>query len=271
MFTTVSNNHIENFGKQLYDNTVYTNFSTVFPATAIWLSSARGAIIEGNTIAQTGSYANTSGIIGGEEPCAIRLSKADTYINGSTQCLVKDNIILDVPRPFLDQDGNSANRWDRNIYSGNSVPVIITPADSIVITPESKGSFTPTLAGTVGNFTTYDLQQGYYYRNGDVVNFEVYIDLSATTGGSGNISISGLPFAAKSTSPNAIPVCFSVLSSGQLSHSSASYTEFAGHINAGTTSVQLFEIGSSAILALTEARFGSNTRIAVAGSYICNS
>jgi hypothetical protein len=271
MFVTVADNHIENFGKQLYDETVYTNFSSDFPPSAIWLQSVVGANVHNNTIAQTGTYKDLTGIITGEEPCSIRLSKNANMIDGSSNCSVHDNIIIDVPRPFLDQTGNSGNRWKDNVYSGNSVPVIITPTNSIVINPDAKGTFTPVLAGSVANFTSYDLQSGSYYKHGDVCTFAVYIDLAAVTGGSGNITITGLPIAAKTSVPAAQALNLAVLASAQMTHSSASYTEFQASISAGSSVINLFEVGSNVILALTEARFGANSRIAVTGSFIVDS
>jgi hypothetical protein len=277
MFVTIADNHIENFGKQLFDETVYTNFSTDFPPTAIWLQSVLGANVHDNTIAQTGKYKDLTGIIAGEEPCAIRLSKNPNMIDGSKNCKVHDNNIIDVPRPFLDQTGNSANRWENNPYSGNSVPAIITPTDSILIEPDSKGSGTCLLKGTVGDFSSYDLHTYHWYKHGDVVTLAVYIDLAATTGGSGNITIGGYtpliggaPPAARTTAPASQALGFAVKTSGQLTHSAAGFTEFQADISAGGNIINLFEVGNNVILPLTEARFGGGTRMAITGSYIAN-
>jgi hypothetical protein len=61
-----------------------------------------------------------------------------------------------------------------------------------------EGSFTPVLGGSGGNPTSvvYSAQAGTYTRVGNVVTVFAYIGWSTYTGGSGNLQIIGLPFAA---------------------------------------------------------------------------
>jgi hypothetical protein len=79
MFVTVAANHIENVGKQLYDETIYMNFSIDFPQSAIWLQSALGATVHSNTIAKKGTYKDLTGILTGR----------------SKNCSVHDNIVIE--------------------------------------------------------------------------------------------------------------------------------------------------------------------------------
>jgi hypothetical protein len=55
---------------------------------------------------------------------------------------------------------------------------------------------------------------------------------------------------------------------GDITHSSATYTEFLAFLSGGTGTITLQQIGSGAVLALTDARFGANSRIGVSGSFI---
>jgi len=58
-----------------------------------------------------------------------------------------------------------------------------------------EGTWTPTLGGTTSNPTTsYYQQRGYYIKIGQLVHFEVFVQTSSTSGGSGTLTIEGLPF-----------------------------------------------------------------------------
>ena len=58
-----------------------------------------------------------------------------------------------------------------------------------------EGTWTPTLGGTSSNPTaSYYQQRGYYTKIGNLVHFECFVQTSSTSGGSGNLTIQGLPF-----------------------------------------------------------------------------
>ncbi|HEY3527460.1 MAG TPA: hypothetical protein VGK47_14790 [Nitrososphaeraceae archaeon] len=57
------------------------------------------------------------------------------------------------------------------------------------------GTWTPTITGSTGNPTpTYVTQEGNYVKIGRMVFIQFRIEVSALTGGTGNIQVSGLPF-----------------------------------------------------------------------------
>jgi hypothetical protein len=65
-----------------------------------------------------------------------------------------------------------------------------------------EGTFTPAVSGTTTAGTgTYSVQNGQYVKIGRLVQYQIYIVLTAHTG-TGNIAITGLPFTAI---PNAYP------------------------------------------------------------------
>lgn len=65
------------------------------------------------------------------------------------------------------------------------------------------GTFTPTLLASTGNPTvTYGTRYGNWVRQGSVVTFDLYLQTTVRTGGSGNLRVGGLPF----TFPRTIPL-----------------------------------------------------------------
>jgi hypothetical protein len=63
-----------------------------------------------------------------------------------------------------------------------------------------EGTFTPTLTGSSSNpSVTYSGQEGHYTKVGNLISFQIRVHTSAYSGGSGNLYISGLPFASSSS------------------------------------------------------------------------
>jgi hypothetical protein len=148
-------------------------------------------------------------------------------------------------------------------------PSIIAGANSSVTLAGANTPITalyvPTLQGTTGDATAYDIRQGRYTKQGNVCTFEIYIDLNATTGLSGNASVS-LPFPA-AVNPNIVSVNFTPVNDN-VTHSATTYTEYVGLISGNTSAVGLYEVGTGNPLQMTAARFGANARFVVSGTYI---
>jgi len=86
--------------------------------------------------------------------------------------------------------------------SGKGIDFSITshPAGmtSELLADYEEGTFTPTISGsTTAGSGTYNAQGGLYTKVGNIVNVQIYINLSAHTG-TGNILITGLPFTSAS-------------------------------------------------------------------------
>jgi len=61
-----------------------------------------------------------------------------------------------------------------------------------------EGTWTPTYGGLTSNPTTgYSVQVGNYVRIGNLVHVSFELDGSGFSGGSGNLTIDGIPFSAK--------------------------------------------------------------------------
>lgn len=109
--------------------------------------------------------------------------------------------------------------------SGNTVlsnsPTLVTPtlgaalATSIkfgsgtVLSYYEEGTFTPSFTGSGGNPTvTYSTQSGKYFRIGNQVTVFIGLVTSAASGGSGNLGISGLPYAVGGAPNNLTSISF---------------------------------------------------------------
>jgi len=62
-----------------------------------------------------------------------------------------------------------------------------------------EGTFTPSYTGSGGNPTVvYSTQSGIYTKVGRLVTFKISLVTTSSSGGSGNLGVNGLPFAASS-------------------------------------------------------------------------
>jgi hypothetical protein len=83
--------------------------------------------------------------------------------------------------------------------SGKGIDFSATPGTgtSELFADYEEGTFTPAWTGSSGNPTvTYTTQTGQYTKIGNIVYFNLTLNSSAQSGGSGNLGISGLPFTS---------------------------------------------------------------------------
>lgn len=114
------------------------------------------------------------------------------------------------------------------------------PNESATLAVEERGSFTPAITGTSSaGVGTYSTRWGYYTRIANRVLFTVYFVWTAHTG-TGNISITGLPFATNSSNGIA---AFSGYSDG-LALSSASI--FMWNIGNNSTTIGITQYSPTA-------------------------
>jgi len=70
-----------------------------------------------------------------------------------------------------------------------------------------RGTFTPVIVGSTTNPTVvYSSQNGNYVKIGQLVYFNIFINITSVSGGSGSVYINGLPFTSLSTGSPAPPV-----------------------------------------------------------------
>jgi hypothetical protein len=99
-----------------------------------------------------------------------------------------------------------------------------------------EGTFTPTIvAETPASGTTYSTQVGRYVKIGRMVQIEISINLSSKgAGGSGLVSVSGLPFTSVTVSNN-----FPNFGIAMAPVTSPAGGQITGQVNSGTAVVQL--------------------------------
>lgn len=121
----------------------------------------------------------------------------------------------------------------------------------------ATGTWTPTLLGSTSNPTnTYTVQVGSYVKIGVLVIVSFHVRISNTSGGSGNIRIGGLPFAAKTLSNY-----FAVGTVEALVDLSAGNTAILIEIASGAQYIDLIQYGDNtggAYIGLAALSFTSN-------------
>jgi len=136
-------------------------------------------------------------------------------------------------------------------------------------TYDVEGSFTPAVTlATVGDLSTsYVVQVGTYARSGNIIHVEIALNFTPTfTTGSGEISITGLPFTSDTGSAVA-SLAVNGMSGVALS---SGRTFLAGRIPSNTTIINMIEMGSAvANLSLTDVALTSAapTIINLSGTY----
>jgi hypothetical protein len=109
------------------------------------------------------------------------------------------NIISFTQALTLNSNGNLALQGGTTSASGVGVTFPASQSastDANCLDDYEEGTFTPVISGTTTSGTgTYSVQNGAYVKIGNLVQYQIYIILTAHTG-TGNITITGLPFTA---------------------------------------------------------------------------
>lgn len=138
--------------------------------------------------------------------------------------------------------------------------------------PFEQGTFTPSLTGSTGapSSVSYTSRHGHYLRIGNMVWFNLYMNPSGYTGGSGNIRIGGLPFNFTTGvgRPNAFAVRVSTITwaSGNAPHQ---YPIADGIAGSDRIAIYRSASGSSIVeIPLSAVPGNSGSSIAVSGAYM---
>jgi hypothetical protein len=168
------------------------------------------------------------------------------------------------------QYDESAAKWDfqaktlqttAGVYIGGS-------AAANLLDDYEEGTFTPTLTGasTPGTGQAYTTQQGNYTKIGNVVNFNINLDLSSVGTAAGTLQIEGLPFTAADTAGSQQAAVI-----GNLDHIdlTAGKTWAAPLIIDNAAYLIILEHGDAAAGAgIAVSQFGGSLAISISGSYI---
>lgn len=126
-----------------------------------------------------------------------------------------------------------------------------------------SGTFTPGIAfGGASVGVVYVVQEGRYTRIGDLVFFDVYMDISNKGASVGNATITGLPFTVGSPSSQ---VCF--LQIDEVVFTANYFSSFLRPIT-GSTTAEMWETGTNSdAVNLTNASFNVDPTIRCQGFY----
>ena len=144
----------------------------------------------------------------------------------STPSLYPTNITSGATADASIDIGTSAARF-KDLYLSGGVYLGGTGAANKLDDYE-EGTFTPVLlASAVNPSVTYGTRIGKYTKVGNVVNVYISLSTSAFSGGSGDLWVSGLPFAASQDASGGAPMFYRV----------NSFTETAPYVNSGASYV----------------------------------
>jgi hypothetical protein len=118
-------------------------------------------------------------------------------------------------------------------------------SDANTLDDYEEGTFTPVVSGTtIAGTGTYSQQSGVYVKIGKVVQYQIYIILTAHTG-TGNIAIGGLPFTASANQypPAAVYVDSLALTAGN-------YPQIAVSVSSTDFLVRQYPTGGGAATAI---------------------
>tara|TARA_E500000318_G_scaffold17347_1_gene17628 strand:- start:177 stop:728 length:552 start_codon:yes stop_codon:yes gene_type:complete len=137
--------------------------------------------------------------------------------------------------------------------AGKGVHLGVTSATSSNLLEDyEEGSWTPTYVGSGSNHPTitYDKQNGYYVKVGQLVHCQGRLRTDATSGGGDSLFLGGLPFTTTSASEG-----YSVLHIGFSVGWGADHYPAGGYVNINSTTVTLRLFDSS------DPRDGFNTAL----------
>ena len=133
-------------------------------------------------------------------------------------------------------------------------------SDANTLDDYEEGTFTPVIASTGGGTNTYVRQNAKYTKVGRLVAAEIDVRLNVNSMSSGNLTITGLPFA------NGAAVTTAPLISSPPATSAAYYV--VGYIDAGASTITLNRVtGAATEVTLTTATFASGESLAFTFSY----
>jgi hypothetical protein len=104
-------------------------------------------------------------------------------------------------------NGLTLTDGDLTVASGHGINFAATggptngSGNSELLDDYEEGTFTPAFAGSSSNPTvSYQTQQGKYTKIGNLVHVQIRLQTMSVSGGSGNLSITGLPFTSATSS-----------------------------------------------------------------------
>jgi len=158
-----------------------------------------------------------------------------------------------------------ANAGDVQVSKGISFPATQSAqSDANTLDDYEEGTWSATFTASVSNPTvTYNNQTGAYVKIGRLVYFQVYITVNTTSGGSGNLSISGFPFTSAAST-----VAYGGASVTWKSTPWATTGPDYGHFGANGTTLVLIADNNTDQTILTASNLQNGCEVIVNGYYL---
>lgn len=135
----------------------------------------------------------------------------------------------------------------------------VSSADANQLDDYEEGTFTPAISGTTTAGTgTYSIQQGKYTKIGNLFSFYIYLTWSTHTG-TGNMTVTGLPFSVASG-----PAITVFAWHNQLSLTASNVIQPSMTATTSTITIQQIPVGGGVFSAVP---MDTNTALILSGSY----
>lgn len=181
--------------------------------------ASRASALDFQTLTGAGSLTTQMSIAGNGATSLTNLStNGPVYTSGGTG-LLNSEAQLDRTRggtgvsstaTFPTSSSNDADfvmkAGSQTVTGAKTFSALVTASSGVnfggtTLATYTEGTFTPVLTGTGGAFTTVGYvangQIAHYTQIGRIVYYEIYLEWSSITGGSGNVRITGLPVLSK--------------------------------------------------------------------------
>ena len=178
---------------------------------------------------------------------------ANLFYTDATNSRVGIGIIA--PTEKLDVVGNIKLSGNVVVASGQGIDFSATAGTgtSELLNDYEEGTFTPSYIGSTTNPTVaYSTQEGIYTKVGRLVTFKIILTTSSSSGGSGDLGVTGLPFAVSSGAGGSMQFSFAfagaVLQAIPSGSNVVLYDTYAGTTNSKPTVIALTGAGGSTFL-----------------------
>ena len=201
----------------------YVNFSTTNNG------SAAGICLLGNNNNEFFGYAN-----------ALRFAT----VTGKNAAGFNERMRMDSSgRLLVGTSSATANGGILELTSGITFPATAVAASNAnTLDDYEEGTWTPAYSASGATFSYGGETAGWYTKVGRVVHLGLTLSTQTRSGGSGNLSITGLPFTSSSTAQT--PQAGAIGTVNQWAHTST-YTQWGIRVDIGATTISIWEFGTS--------------------------
>jgi hypothetical protein len=226
---------------------------------SVWQRVEGGADLNGVNLSVSGT--STLSNLTASTALALNASKEIVSV---TNTGTGDNVLATAPTLVGDVTLSTGNLV---VSDGKGIDFSATPSTgtSELFADYEEGDWTPTYTGNTTDPTvTYSVQVGRYTKVGRTVTASFRINLSAATGGSGDLRVSGLPFATLNATNVIHTTAYAYKTNWTTLGPEAAY------ITPNTTNMFLFAGSATGLTSITTANLSNNCQLIFSVTYQAN-